>query len=97
MNLQLLEIIASRPDYTLSGQDKKIVEFFVEYMDHNSLWLLRYDVAEDPKFIFTNDAQHFTFSLSQIKKHYADMKSGIALRWEEIPFEYITGRFDEGE
>jgi hypothetical protein len=92
MNQQLLSIIAGRPDYTLTDKDKKIAEFFVEYMDHNSLWLLRYEPGEDPRFVFTNDAQHFTFTLSEIRKHYTNMKSGIALKWEEIPFEYISGR-----
>ena len=73
------------------GEDKKIVDFFVEYMDHNSLWLLRYEAGGDPRFIFTNEAQHFTFTLTEIRRHYKNMKSGIALNWEEIPFEYVSG------
>jgi len=94
MNQQLLSIIASRPDYTLTAEDKKIAEFFVEYMDHCSLWLLRYERDEDPRFVFTNDAQHFTFTLSEIRKHYHNMKSGVAMKWEDIPFDYISGRDD---
>jgi hypothetical protein len=90
MNHQLLAIIAERSDFTIKGEDKKIVEFFVEYMDHNSLWLLRYEADSDPRFIFTNEAQHFTFTLSEIRQHYHNMKSGIALNWEEIPFEYVS-------
>ena len=90
MNHQLLSIIAERPDFTIIGEDKKIVEFFVEYMDHSSLWLLRYEPGDDPKFIFTNEAQRFTFTLSQIRQHYKNMKSGIQLNWEEIPFEYVS-------
>ena len=90
MNHHLLSIIAERSDFTVTGEDKKIVEFFVEYMDHNSLWLLRYEPAEDPRFVFTNEAQHFTFTLSEIRKHYKNMKSGIPMRWEEIPFEYVS-------
>lgn len=90
MNHQLLAIIADRPDFTITGEDRKIVEFFVEYMDHNSLWLLRYEAGDDPTFVFTNEAQHFTFTLSEIQKHYTNMKSGIALNWEEIPFEYVS-------
>ena len=90
MNHQLLSIIAERPDFTLSGEDKKIAEFFVESMDHNSLWLLRYETGEDPRFVFTNDAQHFTFTLLQIKEHYKNMTSGLAMNWEDIPFEYVS-------
>ena len=90
MNHQLLSIIAGREDYTVARDDKKIVEFFVEYMDHNSLWLLRYDAGDDPKFIFTNEAQRYTFTLSEIKKLYHGMKSGLPMIWEETPFEYIN-------
>jgi len=90
MNHQLLSIIAERKDFTITGEDRKIVEFFVEYMDHGSLWLLRYEFDEDPRFIFTNDAQHFTFTLSQIRQHYQNMKSGIPMNWEKIPFEYVS-------
>ncbi|MDP4220367.1 MAG: hypothetical protein Q8916_11995 [Bacteroidota bacterium] len=92
MNHELLAIIASRPDYTLAGEDKKIVEFFVEYMDHSSLWLLRYENAPDPIFIFTNEAQRFTFTLSQIRNIYKDLKSGIPMNWENLPFEYVSER-----
>jgi hypothetical protein len=90
MNHHLLSIIAERPDFLLNGEDKKIVEFFVEYMDHNSLWLLRYEADEGPRFVFTNEAQHFTFALSEIRQHYKNMKSGIPMNWEEIPFEYVS-------
>jgi hypothetical protein len=90
MNRQLLSIIAARPNYTIPDEDLPIVEFFSEYMDHNSLWLLRYEPAADPQFIFTNDAQRFTFTLSEIKDYYTKMKSGIPMNWEKIPFEYIS-------
>jgi hypothetical protein len=92
MNHELLAIIASKPDFTIEGDDRKIVEFFVEYMDHSSLYLLRYDAGDDPKFVFTNEAQNFTFTLSEIRQYYRNMKSGIAMNWEEIPFEYISDR-----
>src|SRR5689334_19167131 len=95
MNHQLLAIIAERPDYSIIGEDKKIVEFFVEYMDHNSLWLLRYEAGDDPVFVFTNDAQHFTFTLSEIRQYYKNMKSGIPMDWESIPFEYISGNSEK--
>ena len=90
MNHQLLSIIAERPDFSIVGEDRKMVEFFVEYMDHSSLWLLRYEADDDPRFIFTNEAQRFTFALSEIRKHYKNMKSGISLNWDEIPFEYVS-------
>jgi hypothetical protein len=90
VNRELLSIIAQKPEYQISGEDQKILEFFAEYMDHNSLFLLRYEPEDDPGFIFTNDAQHFTFTLSEIREHYRKMKSGIAMNWEEIPFEYVS-------
>ena len=90
MNQELLSIITKKPDYRVKKEDQKIVEFFTEYMDHNSLWLLRYEAGDDPRFIFTNDAQRYAFSLSEIKGHYQKMKSGIPMKWEEIPFEYIS-------
>ncbi len=90
MNHLLFSIIAERSDFFLTAEDKKIVEFFVEYMDHNSLWLLRYEAAENPNFVFTNDAQHFSFTLSEIRQHYKNMKSGIPMKWEDIPFMYVS-------
>jgi hypothetical protein len=90
MNHQLLSIIAARPDYAITGEDQKIIEFFTEYMDHNSLWLLRYEPDDDPRFIFTNEAQRFIFTFSEIRQHYKNMKSGIPMNWEEIPFEYVS-------
>jgi hypothetical protein len=90
VNHDLLRILDERGGLNLTGSDKKILDFFVEYLDHSSLFLLRVEGGGDPAFIFTNDAQHFTFRMSDIRKYYADMKSGIAMKWEEIPFEYIT-------
>ncbi len=90
MNQQLLEILAAKPDFPVMGKDYKILEFFNEYMDHSSLWLLRYDAADDPIFVYTNDAQHYTFTMSEIREHYTNMKSGVRMNWEEIPFVYIS-------
>ncbi len=90
MNQQLLDIIAERDDFDYSQEDMKILQFFVEYMDHSSLWLFSYIANEDAKFIFTNEAQHFTFTMNQIRSYYKDMKSGKPMNWDEIPFEYIT-------
>ena len=90
MNQRLLSILAEQPDFPIAGDDKKILDFFVEYLDHNSLWLLRYDKAEDPVFIFTNEAQRYTFPMSEIRHHYHAMKSGTPMDWETIPFDYIS-------
>ena len=92
MNQQLLELLEQKSDYPVTGEDRKIVRWFCEYLDHNSLWLLRWEqsVSGEPLFLFTNEAQRFSFLLSQIKEHYRSMKSGIALDWEAIPFEYIS-------
>ncbi len=90
MNHLLLSILSERPDFILSAEDKKILEFFVEYLDHNSLWLLGYHPSDDPIFTFTNEAQRFRFTLSEIKKYYHEMKSGVPMNWETIPYSYIS-------
>ena len=90
MNQQLLEILAAKPDFTVSGDDYKMLEFFNDYMDHSSLYLLRYEAGEDPLFVYTNDAQHFQFTMSEIRTHYTNMKSGVRMDWENTPFEYIS-------
>jgi hypothetical protein len=90
VNQQLLAIIAERDDFNFSEEDRKILIFFVEYMDHSSLWLFSYEAADDARFIFTNEAQHFTFTMSEIRSYYYDMKSGTPMNWDDIPFEYIT-------
>jgi hypothetical protein len=90
MNRQLLDILFETNKVDLNREEKHIVEFFVEYMDHSSLWLLGVEHSSEPVFIFTNEAQRFRFTLSEIKTHYKNMKSGIALDWTTIPFEYTS-------
>lgn len=90
MNRQLLDILATKDDFIIVGDDLLTLYAFVEYMDHNSLWLLSYTKTDDPIFVFTNDAQRYTFTLSTIKQYYKNMKSGIAMDWDTIPFEYIS-------
>lgn len=91
MNHHLLSLLAQRPDFQIKDVDRKMLDFFVEYLDHGSLMLLNFEPGTDPRFIFTNDAQHYTFSLSEIRLHYKNMKSGIPMKWEAIPFDYISG------
>jgi hypothetical protein len=95
MNDRLLEILTHRPDFHVTPEDQKRLQFFVEYLDHGSLFMLGYEPGEDPAFLFTNDAQHYRFSLSEIRRYVDDMKSGIPMPWENIPFEYIKGRDQE--
>lgn len=92
MNIQLLALLEERPDYPVPIEDRKIVRWFVEYLDHSSLWLLRWELSTsgEPVFLFTNEAQRFSFTLSEVKEHYRSMKSGVAMDWESIPFEYIS-------
>lgn len=91
MNHPLLAILAERPEFPVRGEDLKILDFFVEYLDHSSLKLLAYEGITDPIFIFTNEAQRYRFSMSEIRDHYQHMKSGKPLDWEHIPFDYISG------
>lgn len=90
MNDRLVEILTQRPDFNITGEDKKRLDFFSEYLDHGSLFLVGFEPGEDPVFTFTNDAQRYRFSMSEIREHVVGMKSGKAMVWEEVPFEYIN-------
>ncbi len=92
MNRQLLDILYERPDFPVAMADRPILDFFCEYLDHGSLWLLGFEGGDDPLFTFTNDAQHYHFTMSQIREYYRQMKSGTPMDWERIPFDYIQGR-----
>jgi hypothetical protein len=89
MNDRLLEILTERPDWNVNAQDKKVLDFFVEYMDHGSLFMVGFEPGEDPSFVFTNDAQRYRFTLSEIREYVRGMKSGKPMDWEVVPFEYI--------
>lgn len=95
MNDRLLQILTERPDFNVSPEDKKRLDFFVEYLDHGSLFMMGFEPGPDAAFLFTNDAQHYRFRLSEIRQHVDAMKSGRPMEWESIPFEYIKGRYDE--
>jgi hypothetical protein len=90
MNDRLLAILAERPDFTITGENKKLLQFFVEYLDHGSLFMVGFEPGDDPIFVFTNDAQRYRFAFSQIRELVLGMKSGVAIDWEAIPFEYIN-------
>jgi hypothetical protein len=87
MNDLLIEILSARQDFTLSSEDKKLLDFFAEYLDHGSLFLASFEPGNDPCFIFTNDAQRYRFPMSKIREYVQDMKRGIAMDWERLPFE----------
>ena len=94
MNDLFIEILSARPDFNLSIEDKKLLDFFAEYLDHGSLFLAHFEPGThdrssttDPVFIFTNDAQRYRFSMSEIREHVQSMKRGIAMDWERLPFE----------
>jgi hypothetical protein len=90
MNDRLVAILTERPDFNITGEDKKRLDFFAEYLDHGSLFLVGFEPGDDPEFTFTNDAQRYRFRLSEIRDHVIGMKSGRAMPWEKIPFEYIN-------
>lgn len=90
MNHRLLEILAERDDFTLSESDNKLLKFFVEYLDHGSLFMVGFEPGEDPAFTFTNDAQRYTFRVSEIREYANNMKRGIAMDWDTVPFEYTS-------
>ena len=90
MNDRLLEILSTRPDFSLSPEDKKFLDVFAEYLDHGSLFLSGFTAGDDPVFKFTNDAQHYSFSMSDIRNHVTGLKQGRAMDWEAMPFEYVS-------
>ena len=89
MNDRLIEILTQRPDFTIAGEDKKRLDFFAEYLDHGSLFLTKFEPGDDPVFVFSNDAQLYRFTMTQIRDYVIGMKSGKAMDWELVPFEYI--------
>ena len=88
MNDRLLEILAARPDFSISPEDKKLLDIFSEYLDRGSLFLSSFVPSDNPAFIFTNDAQHYTFTMSDIRSHVNGLKQGKAMDWESLPYEY---------
>jgi hypothetical protein len=95
MNDRLLEILSARPDFSVTGSDKKALEVFVEYLDRGSLFMTGYEAGDsthgaDPVFSFSNDAQIYTFKLSEIVELVAQMKQGVAIDWEKVPYTYVT-------
>jgi hypothetical protein len=87
MNDRLIEILSARPDFTLSSEDKKLLDFFAEYLDHGSLFLAAFEPGDDPIFVFTNDAQRYRFAMSDIRELVLGMKHGKPVDWERLPFE----------
>lgn len=90
MNDRLVEILSQRADFHITGEDKKRLDFFAEYLDHGSLFLVGFEPGEDPEFTFTNDAQRYRFRMSEIREHVIGMKSGKPMPWEEIGYELIN-------
>lgn len=91
MNDRMLEVISQRPDFGIDGADKKVLDFFCDYLDHGSLFLVEFMPGDDPAFLFTNDAQRYTFRMSDIRGYVTDMKSGRqSMDWETVPFELIS-------
>ncbi len=86
MNDRLLAILAERPDFTVSGEDKKWLEVFVEYLDHGSLFLAGFEPGSDPTFLFSNDAQRYSFRMTEIREYVLAMKRGEPMPWERIPY-----------
>ncbi len=94
MNDRLIEILSGRPDFNLSAEDKKLLDFFAEYLDHGSLFIAGFEPGthdrsstNNPSFVFTNDAQRYRFSMTEIREHVQSMKRGIPMDWERLPFE----------
>jgi hypothetical protein len=87
VNDRLIEILSERPDFILSSEDKKLLDFFAEYLDHGSLFLAGFESGIEPVFIFTNDAQRYRFPMSEIRELVRGMKHGIPVDWERLPFE----------
>ena len=96
MNDRLLEILSARSDFSLSQQDKKLLDVFVEYLDRGSLFLSGFEPGVDerssnnPSFIFTNEAQRYRFDISEIRQIVQNLKQGRAMDWESVPFEYVN-------
>ncbi len=96
MNDRLLEILSERPDFTIAGENKSLLDTFVEYLDHGSLFLSGFEPGNDPMLVFTNDAQRYRFRMSEIREHVLAMKRGEAMAWEHIPYESLGNERESG-
>jgi hypothetical protein len=90
MNDLLLEILSARSDFSLSTEDKKLLDIFSEYLDRGSLFLSGFESGEKPVFIFTNEAQRYRFDMAAIREYVQNLKQGKAMDWESVPFEYVN-------
>jgi len=90
MNDRLLEILTAGPDFTLSEEDQKHLSVFSEYLDRGSLFLSGFSPSDDPVFYFTNEAQRYSFSVSQIRGYVLGLKQGRAMDWESVPYELVS-------
>lgn len=89
MNEKILELFLSRPDLQLGEEDQLLLQKFFTYLDRNSLWLRFYEPGENPVFLVSDDTMRYRLSLSQIRTMWTELKSGKAIVWEELPYEYV--------
>lgn len=83
MNRQLVEHWVEQFD--LNSTEAELLESFSVLMDRNSLFLMEGESNEENiEFIYTDEAVHYKFSLTDMKELMDGLNSGESLDWERI-------------
>lgn len=91
MNRQLVEHWIE--EFDLAPDEAELLESFSVLMDRNSLFLMEGQSNEGSiEFIYTDEAVHYKFSLTDMKKLMDGLDAGESLDWEAINEEYTIPR-----
>lgn len=98
MNERILEIFISTGHLLISGEDLQIAKKFFQYLDKNSLFLRFLEKNESGEYVFfvSDDSIRYSFSLTQVKDFWAELKAGKSIDWENLPFVWVSSP-SEGE
>ncbi|MFB6345134.1 MAG: hypothetical protein ABEK50_05085 [bacterium] len=91
MNKQLVEHWVEQFD--LDSNEAELLESFSVLMDRNSLWLMDGQSTDDGiAFIYTDEAVHYKFPLSEMKQIMEELDSGKSLDWEQIEEDHAVSQ-----
>lgn len=83
MNKQLVDHWVE--EFGLDASEAELLEEFSVLMDRNSLWLLEGQSRDGTvEFIYTDEATHYKFSLSDMNELMDGLNTGDSLDWEEL-------------
>jgi hypothetical protein len=91
MNKQLVDHWIE--EFDLKSNEAELLESFSVLMDRNSLWLMEGRENEGTiEFVYTDEALHYKFSLSDMRELMNGLDAGESLDWDAIDEEYTIPR-----